>query len=66
MSRLSTPPPQATLPHLLPPYLCSAGPGSLPRQQQAVGAVLLAWLPALCFCRPPGSGVEKGKALPFS
>lgn len=58
--------PKATTPHLLPPSLCSAGPGSLPCQQQAVGAVLLAQLPALCFCRPPGRGAGKGKALPFS
>lgn len=34
-------------------------------QQQAVGVVLLSLLPALCFCRPPGRGVENGKALPF-
>lgn len=34
-------------------------------QQQTVGAVLLSLLPALCLCRPPGRGVEHGKALPF-
>lgn len=34
-------------------------------QQQAVGAVLFSLLPALCFCRPPGRGVEHEKALPF-
>lgn len=33
--------------------------------QQAVGAVFLSLLPALCFCTPPRRRVENGKALPF-